>query len=105
MPKKTKKQKILAELHRKLQYPNTFQSPGLNFESSLVKNQNNDSTKNQEPIYSNTIKYVQEPAIKAKTMKIYSSYAYVKSDLIKITIFTVFALTLQCVLYFLIRTR
>lgn len=105
MPKKTKKQKILAQLHRKFQFESTVQYPNLDSKSQFVKNQNNISASNQSLTYTASLNSINKAVIKAKTIKSDSSYAYVYNDLIRITIFTIFALLLQGVLYFLLRTR
>lgn len=105
MPKKTKRQKILAELHRRLQYSQNLQTQDLKLNSEFVKSQNEVATQSKEPQYSTTLNYAKHPFIKPKNANIPSSYAFVKNDLIRITIFTAFALALQGVLYFLIRTK
>lgn len=109
MPKKTKKQKMLAQLHRKLQHSSNlqFHPQSQNFElnSASVKGQNELANQNQKITYSAHSNYVKVAAVKPKSAKIDSSYAFVKNDLIRITIFTAFALAAQGMLYFLLRTR
>lgn len=105
MPKKTKKQKLLADIHKKAQFSIAPQTQDLKLDSGFVKSQYNNLSKNQTVTYSTDLKYQNNPVVKAKSVKMDSSYAYVRNDLIRITIFTAFALALQGVLYFLIRTR
>lgn len=104
MPKKTKKQKILAQLHRKLQFQQTYQFQDPGKKPELVKNQNSSismKAKLPSPVSLNNIRqtFAEPPDKKSGT-----SYDYVKKDLIKITIFTVFAFVLYGVLYFVLRT-
>lgn len=99
MPKKTKKQKILAQLHRKL----AFTPPDTS--ANFVKSQNQiPTTHAQSPTPSNFV-YSLGAVVKPNSTKSPHDYSYVKYDLIRITIFTLFAITLQSVLYFLLRTR
>lgn len=95
MPKKTKRQKILAELHRKLQTAN----------SDLVKSQNKLAQKNLQANFILSESIHKETVTKAKTWQNEATSTYLINDLLKITIFTLFALALQGVLYFLLRTR
>lgn len=105
MPKKTKKQKILAQLHRKTIFSVPGQTNHPSSNPDLVKSQNNYSIQNQLPVYSNSFKYAKDTVAKAKNMKITPSYTHVQHDLIRITIFTILALAIQGMLYFLLRTR
>lgn len=105
MPKKTKKQKILAQLHRKLQIAAQMKSNDFRVSSDFVKSQNDKPSPYQNSTYQTSVSFVKETVRKPKTDNLASSYSYVKSDLVKITIFTIFAAALQGVLYFLLRTR
>ena len=96
MPKKTKRQKLLAELHRKIK---AVPSPSAQF----VKGQN----KSEIPIITatsaSTFTYNKHVVSKPKTPISIADYAHVKHDLIRITIFTLFAVIFQSVLYFFLR--
>lgn len=96
MPKKTKRQKILAELHRKLK------SPAIT-EPQFVKSQNISLTTSSftpaMPIFHISDKIVSKP----KTTESLLDYSYVRHDLIRITIFTLFAFIFQGMLYFLLQ--
>lgn len=105
MPKKTKKQKILANIHRKLQYSSNLNLQEVNSGLNSVKSQNNSVIQNKSPEYAMTFNHAKETVMKINNTKAGSSYDYVKKDLVKITIFTIFALASQCVLYFLLRSR
>ncbi|MBI3379605.1 hypothetical protein HY029_02500 [Candidatus Gottesmanbacteria bacterium] len=105
MPKKTKKQKILAILHRQSQISNTLKTSGLSSNTEFVKSQNEKSNYGQTLTYSTPVSLVTQAVIKTKSPEVDYSYGYVKKDLIKITIFSIFALLLQGMLYFLLRTR
>ena len=105
MPKKTKKQKLLADLHKKIHLATIHQISSTKAIPDLVKGQNDSLPLGQTPIYKTSLKFINKNAVEAKTHITTSSYAYVKNDLIKITIFTILALSLQGVLYFFIRTR
>mgnify|MGYP001559501370 CR=1 FL=1 len=105
MPKKTKKQKLLADLHKKINLATTHQISGAKAMSDLVKGQNDSLPLSQTPSYKTSLKFINKNAVEAKTHITTSSYGYIRNDLIKITIFTILALSLQGVLYFFIRTR
>lgn len=125
MPKKTKKQKLLAELHRKItvhdihsvtqsqshisKENNEARFPHRN-SSSISVSLTDTSVKSQlttdKARYSiqdsfNGISNIQT-ILKPKSSSLMTDYSYVRHDLIKITIFTVFAFLLQGVLYFLL---
>lgn len=105
MPKKTKKQKLLADLHRKL---GTFETDKTQFSyknTKFVKSQNEVGLSTSQPLTLPQIAYRKQVVAKPKNPISASSYSYVKHDLVRITIFTLFALLLQVVLYFLLRTR
>lgn len=87
MPKKTKKQKILAELHRQSQL---VKSPKISFPSySFAPGTGPEVVKNN-------------PVAKPKINEIEADYSFISRDLIKITIFTLMALGAQGVLYFVL---
>lgn len=98
MPQKTKKQKLLAQLHRKI----NLLSPK---SSDLVKREFPDiSSKKENPQIFN-YSYNKQVVSKPQTLTMNNGYSYFKSDVIKITIFTFLALIFQGVLYFILRTR
>lgn len=106
MPKKTKKQKILAELHRNIKaHPTISQTQTHSNIPNIVNTQNKMTTAFTPSFNLNSASYKKEAITKAQNSNMTVSYAYVKHDLIKITIFTLFALFIQSVLYFLLRTR
>ncbi len=105
MPKKTKKQKLLADLHKKIYLTTTHQISDTQDMPDLVKGQNSPLHLSQTPIYTTSLEFINKNVVKAKTLKSDTSYNFVRNDLIKITIFTILALSLQGVLYFVIRTR
>lgn len=105
MPKKTKKQKLLADLHRKIHLATTHQSTNTKVIPDLVKGQNDSISGSQTPVYTTSLEFINKNAVKAKTHIPDTSYNYIRNDLIKITIFTILALSLQGVLYFFLRTR
>lgn len=96
MPRKTKKQKVLAKLHRKL--------ASLEVSPNITKSQNKKKpSTNTKPILENTkFVYKRQPVIKQKSVAATTNYAFIKYDLIKISLFTTLALALQGVLYFLL---
>lgn len=98
MPKKTKKQKLLAELHRKISVVSSY-TP------QFVKTQNKTTAstvlKNNLSQYS----YDNRAVTTTKTLKSDLDYSYIKTDMVKILVFTLFALISQGVLYFFLRTR
>jgi len=105
MPKKTKKQKILAQLHRKLQLATQMKTGNFQLSSDFVKSQNVKLLPDQKSLAQTSVSFINETVIKPKNDNLASSYDYVKKDLVKITIFTLFAVALQGMLYFLLRTR
>ncbi|MCL4338592.1 hypothetical protein M1271_02810 [Patescibacteria group bacterium] len=125
MPKKTKKQKLLAELHRKMavadihsviqpqshiskkndetRFPRRNSSSiSISLTDTSVKSQlTTDKTSYSiRDSFSGTSNIQTIP--KPKSSSLMTDYSYVRHDLIKITIFTVFAFLLQGVLYFLL---
>lgn len=100
MPKKTKKQKMLAELRRKLAAANNTSQyePKL----QLVKKQKQSDQSYTVPASTASFAIQNKSATKPKTATLLTNYSYVKHDLIKITIFTLFALIFQGMLYFLL---
>jgi len=106
MPKKTKKQKLLADIHRKLQTTQIVKnSSSVRAESTLVNSQNQVSLSSQLETKSPTFVYQKDIVTKPKTLTATSNYSYVTRDLLKITIFTFLALVFQGVVYFLLRTN
>ena len=105
MPKKTKKQKLLADLHKKINLATIHQISGTKAMPDLVKGQNDSLPTSQTPVYATSLEFINKNVVEAKTHKPDTSYGYIKNDLIKITIFTILALSLQGVLYFFLRTR
>jgi NifB/MoaA-like Fe-S oxidoreductase len=105
MPKKTKKQKLLAELRRKLATVSSTDSLNYNKQTELVKRQN-DFKSETIPLASTVtdgfkLKSITEP----KSPNAPTNYSYVRHDLIRITIFTFFALASQGVLYFFLKAK
>ena len=110
MPKRTKKQKILAELRRKLMavsttppQPEKKQDELVKKQSEFVKKQNSPTQSTISASSASTFIYTKESVLKPKMTLLSSSYTYVIHDLIKITIFTLFAFVFQVMLYFLLR--
>ena len=99
MPKKTKKQKLLAELHRKIETAVKTTSP------NFVKSQNMLATETVATAVTPSFTYSKNAVIKPKTQKITADYAYVKHDLIRITIFVIMTAIFQGVLYFFLRNH
>lgn len=98
MTKKTKKEKILAELRRELKNKT-------NISSDFVKTQIQTKPKLTTPTENSETKNAFLSFTKPKPHEELESYSYVKHDLIRITIFTFFSFIFQGVLYFLLRTR
>ncbi len=86
MPRKTKRQKILAQGHR----------------SHFVNSQNNQPRISVSLPQINKFTVNTDIVTKPQISHPASEYAYVKRDLIKITIFTFFAVIFQGVLYFVL---
>jgi len=106
MPKKTKKQKLLADLHRKshtIQLNN--ESSSARQETTLVNKQNIERLSSQLETKSPTFVYQKDIVTKPKNISTASNYSYISADLLKITIFTFLALVFQGVVYFLLRTK
>jgi hypothetical protein len=95
MPKKTRKQKILAQLHRKL---NTIS----NLEPQTVKPQNVRAVPASISLSPSLLTFSNNAVPEPKKIISTADYSYVKHDLIKITIFTISVLILQGVLYFVV---
>jgi len=105
MPKKTKKQKLLAELRRKLATVSGPDSLIYNKQTELVKRQNDFETKTT-PLASNTTdRFKLESITEPKSPNAPADYSYVRHDLIRITIFTFLALASQSVLYFFLKAK
>ncbi|MBM3282663.1 hypothetical protein FJY90_00275 [Candidatus Gottesmanbacteria bacterium] len=103
MPKKTKKQKVLAELRRKLSAVSTI-SPRQDIKSAeFVKSQNSTIQSTVSVSSPLTFTYNNQGVATGKKASIVPDYSYVTRDLIKITIFTLFTIIFQYVLYFLLR--
>ncbi|OIO15708.1 hypothetical protein COV53_06410 [Candidatus Gottesmanbacteria bacterium CG11_big_fil_rev_8_21_14_0_20_37_11] len=95
MPKKTKKEKLLADLRR-------LNKSQIQKEQLLVKNQ---IIVNPIPTSSSltpSLMFKIKSDTKPKKISIENDYSHIKHDLIKITIFSFFALGIQGVLYFLL---
>lgn len=92
MPKKTKKQKILAGFHRKF-------SAGPS-SSNNVKSQNMHRVIATPSVTSPMFSFNKNSVATVRNTKTVGDYSYLKYDLIRITIFTASAIILQGVLYF-----
>lgn len=104
MPKKTKREKLHAETIRN----NRFQlhhSTQIDKSSELVKG--HFPLTNNIPITSPLAEYKYDKLIDITTKNQHSptNYSFVINDLVRITIFTLIAIGIQIVLYFLLRTR
>ena len=97
MPKKTKRQKILAELRRK--------KLEISVNSVSVKSQIQPVSSSHKPQANPQFVYPQQKIAKPRMNINMKDYSYVNHDLIRITIFSLIAFGLQYVLYFLLRTR
>jgi hypothetical protein len=95
MPKKTKKQKILAEQRQINQKSLT----GYSFVNTQISHKIASDQSISKPDLSYSIKSNTKP----QTEESLHDYSYVKHDLIRITIFTSFAVILQGVLYFVMK--
>lgn len=95
MPKKTKKQKLLAELRRKIEKQSVNDLP-------VVKYQNKIQPQNHSTTRLPNIKDHKQSLPTAKTSNEAVDYSFVGRDLIKITLFTLVALVFQGVLYYLL---
>lgn len=98
MPKKTKKQKLLAELHRKISVVSSY-TP------QFVKTQNKTTASTVLQNNLSQYSYDNRAVTTTKTLKSDLDYSYIKTDMVKILVFTLFALISQGVLYFFLRTR
>lgn len=98
MPHKTKKQKKLAEIHRKM-YPLKEQNQS---NQEIVNSQidTKEKTVSHSTGYAYTFNH--ETIAKPKTQIMSSDYHEIRNDLIRITIFTFLAISFQLVLYFLL---
>ncbi len=92
MPKKTKKQKLLAELHKKL---SAVAQSSIPVKSQIYSIPSSTTVKT-----ATNIAYNNYTVAKPKTLTTQSDYSYISADLIRITIFTIIAFILQGVLYF-----
>ena len=103
MPKKTKKQKILAELRRKLMKADAassaFDTPKANF----VKRINNTYSQAVHAPPPASLEFSKNIVARPKTHIDIVDYSHLKHDLIRITIFSLIALISQGVLYFVLR--
>ena len=95
MPKKTKKQKLLAELRRKIEKQSSNDLP-------VVKYQNKIQPQSHSTTRLPNIKDHKQSLLTAKTSNKAVDYSFVGRDLIKITLFTLVALVFQGVLYYLL---
>ena len=95
MPKRTKKQKILAELHRQ-------KLPNFQFKLQTVKPQNESQAQTEVGKLKSTLDYKIETSVKPNSHIGSIDYIHVKQDLLRIFIFTLTALIFQGVLYFML---
>ena len=101
MPRKTKKQKLKADLRRKSQAEQKYPQGRLTSKKP-VKTQKLFEAKKKKLNTSKKTINKKSLVTTAQNIKNVKNYAYVKKDLIKITIFTLLALAFQGVLYFLL---
>lgn len=92
MPRKTRKEKILADIHRQKQ-PKHFKIH-LTTESNHILPAATIPSPDSE-------KLVKDFYVKQNTPLLISDYKYVKKDLLRITIFTMLALAINGMLYFI----
>jgi hypothetical protein len=95
MPKKTKRQKIESQIRREKMLSQGY---SVNFVKTEL-DQTSIKAKIQQQSPSKTLKNVDLTSQKHFST---DSYHFVKKDLIRITIFTIFAFVIQGVLYFLL---
>ena len=103
MPKKTKKQKILAEIRRKISQRDNYFHPHEANNQKFVKRVNNLYPLPHTVLPSYASPIPNKSIIKPKNPIEKADYTYIKHDLIKITIFSIFALFFQLMLYFVLR--
>lgn len=96
MPRKTRKQKILAEAHRR-------KNPIFSSAANFVKPQNEAMPPPASYQLINEIQINKKVDLKGQTSLYHHDTGLVKRDLRKIALFTFFALTSQIVLYYLLR--
>ena len=103
MPKKTKRQKLLAEKHRKKILTGFRNSPLITSDSQPVKNQINlpEVASKTNVLLKYTFNKQSVPAIKSVLNQ--SDYSYVNKDLKRISLFTFLAISLQVVIYFVLK--
>lgn len=103
MPKKTKRQKLLAEKHRQKILTAFSNSPLIASDSKPVKNQINlaDIDAKTNGLLEYTFNKQSVPAIKSVPNQ--SDYSYVNKDLKRISLFTFLAISLQVVIYFVLK--
>lgn len=103
MPKKTKRQKLLAEKHRQKILTGFRNSSLMTSDSQPVKNQIHlpevDSKTN------GILKYTfnKQSVTAIKSVQSQSDYSYVNKDLKRISLFTFIAISLQVVIYFVLK--
>ena len=95
MPKKTKKQKLLAEIHRR-----NLKEKGLTY--NFVKPPSSAIVKNVSNEVSEKTRKIDFIVTKPQTLESTTEYDYLKQDLLKIFLYTIFALISQGVLYYLV---
>ncbi|KKS96108.1 MAG: hypothetical protein UV73_C0012G0136 [Candidatus Gottesmanbacteria bacterium GW2011_GWA2_43_14] len=95
MPKKTKKQKLRAEKLRQTQFQISMAGP--------VKPQVGEAIPSPEISLPVKAELKEKTVGTAQTINTGSADSHVKKDLLKISLFTVFALVIQVVLYYLLR--
>ena|SRR3972149_9286070 len=97
MPKKTRRQKMLAEQRRIQGLQDT--------RSEFVKREKIEIPPFAPNIAPPRFDYHKKIAIEPQSQRITHDNTHIVKDLIRITIFTMFALFFQGVLYFFLRTR
>ncbi|OGG02783.1 hypothetical protein A2W14_06685 [Candidatus Gottesmanbacteria bacterium RBG_16_37_8] len=95
MPKKTKKQKLLAEIHRQ-----KMAEKGLSY--NFVKPPSEEPIQDGKTEAGPKITKKENIAVKPQNTALASEYNYLKRDLTKIFLFTFFALFSQGVVYYLV---
>lgn len=95
MPKRTKKQKLLAELHRQ-------KMPNFQFKLQTVKPQNESQAQTEVNKENSGPVYKIGPSAKPNSHIGSIDYIHVKQDLLRIFIVTLTALIFQGVLYFML---
>jgi hypothetical protein len=92
MPKKTKKQKILAQARRIINNANVIQKPQESDSDAIKNNQ-------YKYVFNSSIKK-QETPVESKNVEDGEDYSQIKKDILKILMFTFVALSTEVLLYF-----